>query len=109
MCVGCGVQHIAEDSAVISYDELLTQNSMAPVWAWHINPDPSLEKQNAPTVEEVVQGTTTFLESVSEQPFFLSVGFYETYRESPSPDSVSILFTALFHPSCQTRQRREKT
>jgi arylsulfatase A-like enzyme len=72
-----GVQHVARRSEVIGYDQLFAQGSMA----GHRHPHPSQKDQNAPSAAEVVAGAAEFLHNAPAQPFFLSVGFYETHRE----------------------------
>lgn len=72
-----GVQHVARRSEQIGYDQLFAQGSMA----GHRHPHPSQKDQNAPSAVEVVAGAAEFLQNAPAQPFFLSVGFYETHRE----------------------------
>jgi len=62
-----GVQHIATDSKVIGYDEVLSTRSNR--------------------AEDVAPRAAEYLEDGPSQPFFLSVGFGETHREFPEPDS----------------------
>jgi arylsulfatase A-like enzyme len=72
-----GVQHIAKHTDWIGYEQAFVQDSMA----GHTNPHQSQIHQNAPQADEVVTGAVNFLDNAPQQPFFLSVGFYETHRE----------------------------
>jgi N-sulfoglucosamine sulfohydrolase len=58
-----GMQHIARDPAVIGYDYVWVSSSL---------------------VEQVAPAVATFL-AHAPQPFFLSVGFFETHRPFPDP------------------------
>jgi N-sulfoglucosamine sulfohydrolase len=58
-----GMQHIARDPAQIGYDQHWVESSM---------------------VEQVAPRAAAFLAN-APQPFFLSVGFFETHREFPDP------------------------
>src|SRR5688572_22258836 len=58
-----GMQHIARDPAVIGYDQFWIESSR---------------------VEHVAPRAAEFLAN-APQPFFLSVGFFETHREFPDP------------------------
>ena len=60
-----GVQHIARDPGVIGYDRLM-----------------GLRDRPA---DEVASTAVEFLRDAPRQPFFLSVGFFETHRPYPSP------------------------
>ncbi|MBI2191453.1 MAG: sulfatase [Planctomycetes bacterium] len=60
-----GVQHVAADPAVIGYDSVL----------W-LGRDPSVRRDPQVLASE-------FLDRRPPQPFFLSVGFFETHREFP--------------------------
>jgi N-sulfoglucosamine sulfohydrolase len=73
-----GIQHIAKDPAVIGYDRL-----MRPV-----NDYVAGVRGTACTVENVAPRAIDFLSSGPPQPFFLSVGFYETHTEfyPPGPE-----------------------
>ncbi|HET9222152.1 MAG TPA: sulfatase [Roseiflexaceae bacterium] len=62
-----GMQHEARDPAMLGYDRLWVESSHVP----HV----------APRVVD-------FLSSQPTQPFFLSVGFFETHREFPEPDEI---------------------
>lgn len=65
-----GIQHVARDPAVIGYDQVLDTESRR--------------------VEHVVPAAVSYLEGAPSQPFFLSVGTFETHRYQPgtsfSPD-----------------------
>jgi arylsulfatase A-like enzyme len=58
-----GMQHIARDPAVIGYDHVWVRSSL---------------------VEQVAPMAADFLAQIP-QPFFLSVGFFETHRPFPEP------------------------
>jgi N-sulfoglucosamine sulfohydrolase len=60
-----GLQHIAADSAVIGYDEILPHRTT--------------------TARDVAPAAVKFLQSSPQQPFFLDVGFFETHSEFPEP------------------------
>ena len=60
-----GLQHIAQDSAQIGYDELIPHRSNH--------------------AADVVPGAVRFLRNAPLQPFFLDVGFFETHRAYPQP------------------------
>jgi arylsulfatase A-like enzyme len=62
-----GMQHEARDPAALGYDQLWVESSHVP----HV----------APCVVE-------FLAHNPPEPFFLSVGFFETHREFPEPDEI---------------------
>jgi N-sulfoglucosamine sulfohydrolase len=63
-----GMQHEAREPAALGYDQLWVESSHVP----HV----------APRVIE-------FLANNPSQPFFLSVGFFETHREFPEPEEIS--------------------
>jgi N-sulfoglucosamine sulfohydrolase len=63
-----GEQHLSRDPAVLGYDHV------AEIDSTH--------------VERVVPATVELLSSAPPQPFFLSVGFFETHREYFEPTSV---------------------
>lgn len=76
-----GVQHVARHPEWIGYDRLLAQSSPP-------GGDPMSEEgfiRDAVTAEDVVAAATGFLANPPEQPFFLSVGFWETHRPFPEP------------------------
>jgi arylsulfatase A-like enzyme len=77
-----GVQHVASASTAIGYDEIRIQNSPVP----GAPPGTAEQLQNAPGSEEVATAAADFLNNIPSQPFFLSIGFYDTHREFPSPD-----------------------
>jgi len=66
-----GIQHVAGDPTAIGYDRILETASRR--------------------AEHVAPAAAAFLESAPSQPFFLSVGFFETHRYQPgtsfSPDA----------------------
>lgn len=78
-----GVQHVAHDSAIIGYNETRVQNSPAA----HAMPGTAEYVQNAPRSGAVTAAATDFLSNAPAQPFFLSVGFYDTHREFPGPEA----------------------
>ena len=57
-----GVQHVADDAARIGYDQILTTSN-----------------------GRAAAAAIGFLNSGPPEPFFLSVGFFETHREFPDP------------------------
>ena len=63
-----GEQHIAEDPSVIGYDKVVQIDTTH--------------------VESVVPATIEVLDQSLEQPFFLSVGFFETHRSFFEPTSI---------------------
>lgn len=70
-----GVQHIAKNPAAIGYDQVLP---------------PVYDKLNGIngtfcTVDSVTPTALEYLNNAPDDPFFLSVGFYETHREFPIP------------------------
>ncbi|MCJ7738958.1 MAG: sulfatase, partial [Anaerolineae bacterium] len=60
-----GIQHIAAEAETIGYDEVLSVGSSR--------------------VEHVAPAVCEFLHARPQEPFFLSVGFFETHREYPRP------------------------
>ena len=60
-----GVQHIAKEAAVIGYDEIV------PTKGVH--------------VAQVAPAAVRFLQQRPKEPFFLTVGFFETHREFHAP------------------------
>jgi arylsulfatase A-like enzyme len=60
-----GLQHIAQDPAVIGFDRVL--------------------KPRSTRVPDVAPGVVAFLKSKPKTPFFLDCGFFETHREFPKP------------------------
>ncbi len=85
-----GTQHIASDTPekkawqVIGYEQLLTSE---------VGPE---------------EAACRFLENVHDQPFFLSVGFFETHREFPKvdPDSCEAKYSLPPAPLPDTPQTR---
>jgi arylsulfatase A-like enzyme len=69
-----GVQHIAEDPAVIGYDEILPFPPARPT-------DPRHESQMA---RNVAPRAVNFIAGRPQQPFFLDIGFRETHRPYPT-------------------------
>jgi N-sulfoglucosamine sulfohydrolase len=61
-----GLQHVADDPAVLGYDEILP-----------------VPRENAADVAPVA---AEFLRRDHAQPFYLEVGFFETHRPYPAPD-----------------------
>jgi N-sulfoglucosamine sulfohydrolase len=62
-----GVQHVADDPAVIGYDEVYAQRS----------------------ADDVAGQAEQCLRTLPAQPFFLDVGFQDTHRPFPVPDSTT--------------------
>ena len=60
-----GVQHEGRDAALLGYDQVLLKQHHA--------------------AATMTPAAIDFLHHAPAQPFFLSVGFFETYREFPSP------------------------
>jgi len=60
-----GIQHVAAEADPIGYDEML---AVASSHAEHVAP-----------------AACEFLHTCPQEPFFLSVGFFETHREYPTP------------------------
>jgi len=95
-----GLQHIAADSKVIGYDEILPHTSYS--------------------AKDVAPAAVRFLKSMPKEPFFLDVGFFETHREypdatddpayivppAPIPDAPEMrLDMARFHSSARILDR----
>jgi N-sulfoglucosamine sulfohydrolase len=66
-----GVQHVADDPKEIGYDDILANKD----WL----------------AQDIAAAASRFLESKPHQPFFLSVGFFETHREfrEPGPEDIA--------------------
>lgn len=64
-----GVQHEAAKDEDLGYEEVL------------------LSKTVSSKAHDVATAVDTFLDSRPERPFFLSVGFYDTHRKFPVPDT----------------------
>ena len=99
-----GVQHIAKYIDRVGYDQIFLQESMV----GYVTPQESQKNKNAPSAGEVVTTTVNFLENAPAQPFFLSVGFYETHREfqpaSPTDNPNYCLPAAPLPDTPQNRQ-----
>jgi N-sulfoglucosamine sulfohydrolase len=61
-----GLQHVAEDPAVLGYDEILPVRSES--------------------AADVAPAAAEFLRRDHQRPFYLEVGFFETHRPYPDPD-----------------------
>jgi arylsulfatase A-like enzyme len=68
-----GVQHVAKDPHTIGYDEVVELQQAAA--ARPFQPEPS--------AAAIVDAATAFLAAAPAEPFFLTVGFFETHREYP--------------------------
>ncbi|MCB0181985.1 MAG: sulfatase, partial [Anaerolineae bacterium] len=80
-----GIQHIAADTAAIGYD------------AW---PDePWCGPRSETFHQDVVNKAVDFLTHAPQQPFFLSVGFFETHREFPEPAATDSPTYTLVPPT----------
>ena len=77
-----GVQHIADDPTVIGYDQLEVQRVVPE------DSEPGLDSflEGTPQAVDIVKAAQHFLQNPPEQPFFLSIGFFETHRPFPEPD-----------------------
>lgn len=60
-----GLQHIADNPATIGYDRMLPYKSLS--------------------AKDVAPVAASFLDSKPKEPFFLTVGFFETHRAFPAP------------------------
>ena len=92
-----GIQHIAKDPAVIGYDRIIqpVNNYVAGV------------RGTVCTVENVAPKAVEFLNNGPPQPFFLSVGYYETHTEfhPPGPEEDP-RYTLPPHPLPDTPETR---
>jgi arylsulfatase A-like enzyme len=70
-----GIQHIAQDPAVIGYDRVIQP----------VNNYVKGVRGTVCTVENAAPAAVDFLSSGPSQPFFLSVGYYETHTEFHPP------------------------
>ena len=77
-----GVQHLARDARVLGYDHLAALGTAPP-------DHPPGTVLDAPEAEAVVQAACEFLRSPPKQPFFLSLGFFETHRPFPQADPLN--------------------
>jgi arylsulfatase A-like enzyme len=64
-----GMQHVAKDPARIGYDQIIDTSQYA----------------SEPVAEVIAPAAVEFLRNAPAEPFFLSVGFFETHREFPTP------------------------
>ncbi len=78
-----GVQHLASDVSQLGYDHLAALGTAPPGHS----PGTVLD---APGAKAVVQAASDFLNDPPDQPFFLSLGFFETHRPFPPPDLRSL-------------------
>lgn len=78
-----GVQHIAPQVETIGYDLARVQDSRPP----EVPSEETHFLNHAPRAVDIVDATLNFLNNAPAQPFFLSVGFFETHREFPSPEA----------------------
>ena len=63
-----GVQHITNNGKKIGYDEILTKNRSC-------------------AIKDLVPTACNFLEKKHDEPFFLSIGSFETHRKFPEHDA----------------------
>lgn len=83
-----GVQHIAKDPKVIGYDEIV--------------------RTGGTHVAQVAPAAVRFLKQAPKQPFFLTVGFFETHREYAQPgEQEDVRFTEPPSPVPDTRATRQ--
>ncbi|MCY3906609.1 MAG: sulfatase [Anaerolineaceae bacterium] len=76
-----GVQHLARDVRVLGYDHLAALGTAPPG-------HPPGTVLDEPRAEDVVQAACEFFRNPPGQPFFLSLGFFETHRPFPHADTV---------------------
>ncbi len=74
-----GVQHVAARPEIIGYDQILTQGR--------------------PDVANVAPAAGNWLAQAPSEPWFLSVGFFETHREYPEPEASEDLRYTLPPPT----------
>lgn len=67
-----GIQHVAKDPRTIGYDEILA------------SPGYNSDKKGV-LLDQVVSSGVRFLNNAPKQPFFLTVGFFETHRQFRKP------------------------
>jgi N-sulfoglucosamine sulfohydrolase len=97
-----GLQHIAADSRTIGYDEVIEKppDKSAPRAPGALN---NLTKRAAVVVPDAVK----FLNSAPKQPFWLTVGFFETHRLfHPRGSAEDPRYTIPPHPIPDTPQAR---
>ena len=85
-----GEQHLSVDPDVLGYDRVVDIDTTH--------------------VETVAPAAVALLRERPPQPFFLSVGFFETHREYFPPTSIrDSLLLAAARATCRTRRRRART
>ena len=81
-----GLQHVAPDPALLGFDEdLSTQHKAA---------------------REVASRAAAFLDSVSEEPFFIDIGFRENHRAFPQTDAAEARYVRPPDPLPDTEATR---
>ena len=78
-----GVQHEAGDPRTLGYELVWNGREHAP--AGPVSIDASQWRGDPNAAARVAPAAAEFLRSAPRQPFFLSVGFYETHRDFPPP------------------------
>ncbi len=95
----CGIQHIADDPHVIGYDEVLASTT----------PDMRAAQFDSIGFDRAAtESARTFLSTRRNEPFFLSLGLFNTHR--PFPTTGQTASRELVRPFCglpDTRQVRE--
>ncbi len=78
-----GIQHIAADRREIGYDEIVPLPTCEDA---NVSEEAGVLMENQNSLAEVLGPIAgAWLEENSKEPFFASVGFYETHRPFPSP------------------------